>query len=704
VQNYSDDDQQIKYGNSLEKAAKYILDFYCGEVDFSTITLFSQKDEGVFNPEDAVEVFLNYNLMTFQRKINIQEIPKHFLPSIAINDKNEALVILEYNSTEALVYFPDRDVKEKVALKDIKKYNNILLVFKDTEQFDSFKNAKNWFFEPLKANWKTYVEVGLLTIFINFFALSIPLFVMSTYDRVIPNKAYTTLFVLSIGVLIILIFDLIFKYVRNHILEKFSKKIGIFWEEQLMRKMFQVNTHYDNYLTGSKANLFRELQHIRDFFTMRSLMQIIDFPFFIIGMSVIYIISPTLALIPLVFSVIIIGFNFFMQIPLAKLGKNNSQNLQSKNSFIFEAIQGSESIKTTNSLSKKIFLWRNIVAFSDSIAHKMQSMHVFSMNMSQFAVQLVVVLVVIIGVFEISQQQLSVGGLVAVSILSSRTIVPIVNLSGVLIRLKEVRESIQRINEFFSLPSENEKIIEAGLGKIEGKIEFKNIKYKFQKNNYASLENINFIIQPGERVGVIGQTGSGKSTLIRLILKLINPTEGSIYIDNHDIATLHPTEIRQNIGLMPQDPFLFTGSLKDNIDLSKPISKSKMMEILKLTGLEDLVKKSGQGDGLQVGEKGSNLSMGQRHLVTLARALINSPSILILDEPTTGLDMGLEKKLIANLKSNVLSNQTLLVITHRFAALELVDRIIVLNEGKIIADGPKEKVLKLLQTPQKDQI
>jgi len=209
------------------------------------------------------------------------------------------------------------------------------------------------------------------------------------------------------------------------------------------------------------------------------------------------------------------------------------------------------------------------------------------------------------------------------------------------------------------------------------------------------------VINAGEKVGIIGQTGAGKSTLVKLILKLLHPLEGSIYIDNHDISTLHPVEIRQNIGLMPQDPFLFSGSLKDNIDLSRPISKAKMMQILKLTGLEELVKKSGQGDGLQVGERGNNLSVGQRHLVTLARALINNPPILILDEPTTGLDISLEKKLIENLKTNITQNQTLLVITHRLAALELVDRLIVISEGKIVADGEKEKVLKLLFTPQK---
>ncbi|MDD3476491.1 MAG: ATP-binding cassette domain-containing protein, partial [Sulfurimonas sp.] len=520
----------------------------------------------------------------------------------------------------------------------------------------------------------------------------------------IPNKAYSTLFVLALGAFIILIFDIILKYARNHILEDFSKKIGLYWEEELMRKMILANAHFDHFTTGTKANLFKELHHVRDFFTIRSLMQVIDLPFFFIALLVIYIISPAMAAVPLIFSILIIGFNILMQLPIAKLGANNSQNLQSKNNFIFESIQGTEAIKASNALSSRMFLWKSIVAFTDSISMRIQSLHMLSMNISQFMVQLVVISVVVVGVFEIADQKLSIGGLIAITILASRAIVPIVNLSGILIRLKEIGESVNRIDEFLSIPSENATTAEAGLGKIEGKIEFKNVSYKFQNSKYSSLENISFTIAAGEKVGIIGQTGAGKSTIAKLILKTIAPSEGSIYLDNHELSTLHPVEVRENIGIMLQDPFLFNGSIKENIGLFKPISKSKMMEILKTTGLEELIKKAGKGDGLQVGERGSNLSVGQRHLVALARSLVNNPSILILDEPTTGLDMGLEKRVIEKLKTNLDVTQTLLIITHRLAALELVDRLIVINDGKIVADGPKEKVLQILNSPQRGEI
>jgi len=521
---------------------------------------------------------------------------------------------------------------------------------------------------------------------------------MSVYDRVVPNQAYETLFVLSLGILIILAFDLVFKYVRTYILENVAKKLGLYWEELLMKKMIYVDASQNQLMTGSKANLFKELQQVRDFFAIRSVTQIIDFPFFFIALLVIYLISPLVAIVPFVFALLIIFFNLAIQNPVDTLSKKNGQNVQNRYSFIVESIEGSESIKLSNAAAARMFDWKNIVGVTDGVAMKIQSLNALSMNISQMAVQLVIVFVVIVGVYEISNQNLTVGGLIAVTILSSRTMIPIVNLSSVLVKLKEITESIERLTQFLSLPSEDQKKSEIGTGKLQGAIEFKNVSYSFKNSKYRSVFDISFLIKPGEKVGIIGQTGAGKSTILKLLTGLHSPSEGSIFLDNHDIDTVHPVEIRQNIGVMTQEPFLFSGTLKENIELSKPISKERMMEVIELTGLEELVKKSGKGDALEVGERGANLSVGQRHLVALARAIVENPSILILDEPTTGLDTGLEKKLVGHLKS-VIENKTMILITHRFAALELVDRVMVLHDGKIVADGPRDAILKALNTP-----
>ena len=676
---------------------KYILDFYFGEISLNTIVSFSAKSNKGFTQELAIDVIKEVGLFGVARDMKALDIPNHFLPCI-IFDEKDSPYILRKKSKECYLYDPITNSEIKKDISYLKNFKKAILVFRDSKKekiLDEIK-GKDWFWNPIKKFWKSYVEIGILTLFINIFALALPLFSMSVYDRVVPNNATETLFVLAIGVVIILLFDVFFKSVRNYIIEKVGKELGVYLEEELLKRVLSIQSQYDNMLVGTKANLFRELALIKDFFATKSIVQVIDFPFFFLAVAVIFIISPMIALVPILIAILVLIFNFAMQVPISNLSKKNIENIQAKHSFLVETIQGSEMIKLSNARSTKLFNWRNIIALTDSVTHKIQSLNVFSMNLSQTVIQFVTLLVIIVGVFEIANKNLSVGGLIAVTILSSRAMVPVIQVSMMAIKLKEIKESLNNINDFWHLPLENDKNIEIGLGEIKGNIEFKNVDFYYKNSKYPSLENCNIKIKEGERVGIIGQTGAGKSTFLRILTGLDSPTKGSVYLDGHEISTIHPIEIRQNIGVMPQDPFLFSGTLKENIELSTPISKEKLMELIKITGLEDLVKKSGQGDGLQVGERGCNLSVGQRHLVALARALLNNPPILLLDEPTTGLDVGLEKTLITHMKE-ILNNKTLIVITHRFAALDLVDRVIVLNQGRVVADGPKNAVLASLQ-------
>ncbi len=678
-------------------ALKNILDFYFGEISLNTIISFSAKSNQGFTTELAIDIVREVGLTAVARDIKALDIPNHFLPCIIFDDSNIPYV-LKKKGKECFLYDPIKNEEIRKDNNYLKNFKKAILVFRDPKKekmLDEIKD-KDWFWNPVKKFRKSYIEIGILTFFINIFALALPLFSMSVYDRVVPNNATETLFVLAVGVVIILLFDIFFKSVRNYIIEKVGKELGVYLEEELLKRVLSIQSQYAVMLVGTKANLFRELALIKDFFATKSVVQVVDFPFFFLAVTVIFIISPMIALVPLLVAILVIVFNFAMQVPISNLSKKNIENIQAKHSFLVETIQGSEMIKLSNARSTKLFNWRNIIALTDSVTHKIQSLNVFSMNLSQTVIQFVTLLVIFVGVFEIANKNLSVGGLIAVTILASRAMVPVIQVSMTVIKLKEIKESLNNINDFWHLPLENDKNIEIGLGEIKGNIEFKNVDFYYKNSKYPSLDNCNIKIKEGEKVGIIGQTGAGKSTFLRILTGLDAPTKGSVYLDDHEISTIHPIEIRQNIGVMPQEPFLFSGTLKENIELATPVSKKKLMELIKITGLEDLVKKSGQGDGLQVGERGSNLSVGQRHLVALARALINNPPILILDEPTTGLDVGLEKTLISHMKQ-VLENKTLIVITHRFAALDLVDRIIVLNQGKVVADGPKNLVLASLQ-------
>ncbi len=676
-----------------------MLDFYYGDISIETILSLDAVKDGGFDEDSIALVCEQIGLISLQKDISAIDIAKHFLPCIIFDENNTPLIYKKNIANKKIELY---DATEKKVLDveydSLKKFNRTLLIFREQEKRDiaDVKANNEWFWEPVKSFWRSYVEIGLLTFFINLFAILTPLFTMIVYDRVVPNQAYETLFVLSIGLVIFLIFELIFKSIRNHIIDKTAKKLSLYLEEDLMKRVIGLQSQFDTMMTGTKANLFRELAVVRDFFATKSLVQIIDFPFFIFALIAIYAISPAVAVVPLFIAVVVILLNIALQAPIAKLSKRHLENMQSKHNFLVEAIQGSDIIKLSNATPSRLYNWRSLIAYAENVQMKIQTVNAFALNSSQTLIQFTTILTIIVGVYQIADKELSVGGLIAITILAGRAMVPVISLSTMIIKFKEIKDSLYNLKDFWHLPLETQKNIEIGLGELKGEMEFKNVSYFYKNAKYPSLDNITFKINPCEKIGIIGQTGSGKSTILKLITGLLHPSSGSIFIDNHDISTLHPIELRQNIGVMTQEPFLFNGTLKENIELSKPISKERMMELIMLTGLEDLVKKSGQGDGLIVGERGANLSVGQRHLVGLARAIANNPNILILDEPTTGLDVGLERKLMDSLK-NIIADKTLILITHRFAALELVDRIIVMNNGKIVADGPRDAVLNALK-------
>lgn len=688
-------------GATLVDALHAILKFYFGNVEKETILSIAGCKEEEFDLKSLMQVVKESNLYAQTSEINIIDIDSFLFPLIVTNNKNEMLLLQNMAHGNLQGINLTKNEEFKVKKEKLKKFTHAILFFRNEKEsvISSRKKELSWFIEPLKASWRAYVEVGILSFFINLFAIALPLFTMNIYDRVIPNFATDTLFVLAFGVGIIFIFEMILKSARVYILENTGGKIGAHLEELLLERMLGVKTQYDKLLSGTKANLFKELQQVKEFFTSRTMVQILDLPFFFIAIIVVYIISPMIALVPFIAGFVMIAFNLLMQIPLATLAHEQFKGSQSKHGFLVETIQGRDAIKLVNGHTQRMFIWRRLVAFHEQLGQKIQILSNSASNSSYIIIQAVTLFVVFLGVYEVHANNLTTGGLIAVTILSSRAMVPIVNISGVLLHYKKMREALTSINEFWHLPREVNENTQIGLGKLQGDIEFSNVSYFYQGSKYPSLDNVSFKIKAGERVGIIGQTGAGKSTVLRLIAALDLPSSGSVFIDGHETSTVHPTEVRQSIGVMPQNPFIFSGTIKENIALSRSLSKDEFVNLTKLTGLEGLIRKSGYGDALQVGENGDNLSVGQKHLVALARALVHNPNVLVLDEPTTGLDVGLEKSVVQNLQP-LIKDKTLLVITHRFAALDLVDRVIVIDNGKVVADGPKQSVLNALQGTQ----
>jgi ATP-binding cassette subfamily B protein/ATP-binding cassette subfamily C protein LapB len=681
----------------LLEASKVILDFYFGNVKKETILSIAGSSEDEFDEKSVLKVAKESNLYAKIEPLEIKNIQKFMLPFIAVG-KNDAVLVNGFSKDKISIYDLKDKTNKEISKKELKKFDEMILFFRNKQDFILSNKQKElgWFFEPLKASWRAYVEVGILSIFINLFALALPLFTMNVYNRIVPNFATDTLFVLIGGVLIIFIFEIILKTARVYIIEQTGQKIGALYEEMLLERMLGVKTQYDRLLSGTKANLFKELAQIKEFFTSKTLVLILDLPFYFIAVFVIYLISPTIALVPVFAGLLLVGFNLLMQFPLAKLSHEQFKKAQSKNGFLVESISGRDAIKLVNAHTSRLFTWSRVVAFYEKLTKKIQLLQHFTTNASYTIIQSVTLVVVAIGVYEIHAKSLSVGGLIAVTILASRAMVPIASLSNVLLNFKKMKDSLESINEFWHLPREIGEKVNIGIGKLNGEIEFRDVSYIYQGSKYPSLQNINLKIKAGEKVGIIGPTGAGKSTLLRLISLLDTPTKGTLYIDSMPSDTLHPVELRENIGIMPQNPYIFAGSIAENIALSRSISNDELSRLIKLSGLEELIKKSGEGYSLEVGENGSNLSTGQKHLIALARALVHNPSILILDEPTTGLDIGLENSVIQNLKP-IVEDKTLLLITHRYSALKLVDRVIVINSGAIVADGKRDEILKMLQ-------
>ena len=685
-------------GKLLVDTLHSILKFYFGNIARDTILSISGATEDEFDMKALLRVAKNSNLYAQTGEVEIDTLDKFILPVILYNDNDELIVLNSLSRDKAKFLDVSKEEIFEVEKKKLKNFKNAIFFFRNKQDAVVSSRTKelSWFFEPIKASWRSYVEVGFLSVFINIFALALPLFTMNVYNRIIPNFAVDTLYVLAGGILIIFLFEVILKTVRVYILEKAGKKIGIHFEEILLERMLGVKTQYDKLLAGTKANLFKELSQVKEFFTSRSLVQILDLPFFFIAVYVIYLISPTIAIIPFAAGIIMVAFNLIMQIPLASLAHEQFKKAQSKHGYLVETISGRDAIKLVNGHTHRLFTWSRVVAFYEKLGEKIQMLHHLTSNSSYTIIQMVTLLVVSVGVYEIQTQSLSIGGLIAITILSSRAMVPIVSVSSVLLNYKKMKDSLESINEFWHLPREVDDNTQVGLGELQGNIEFSEVTYFYQGSKYPSLEKANIKIKAGEKVGIIGQTGAGKSTIGRLVSMLDTPTHGTLYLDGVPTNTLHPIEVRQSIGVMPQDPFMFAGTLAENIALSRSISKDEIAKLIALTGLEELIKKGGVGDSLEIGENGDNLSTGQKHLVALARALVNDPSILILDEPTTGLDIGLENSVIQRIEPLV-ADKTLLLITHRFSALKIVDRVIVVNDGKIVADGPRDAILAKLQ-------
>ena len=555
----------------------------------------------------------------------------------------------------------------------------------------------HWFWDTLKLSKKIYIDVIIASIVINLFVMASPLFTMNVYDRVVPNNATDTLWVLALGVSIVYLIDLFLKFIRTYFLDIAGKKSDNIMSSILFERVMDIKLAVKPKSVGSFANNLREFDTVRNFFTSSTMAVLIDLPFAILFLVITYFIADYLVMIPIVFMALIITYTFFIKDPLQNSIKSTFEASAKKNGILIETLNGLETIKTMGATSNVQWNWEEATGEIASKSIKSKTITASITTVTSFLVQLNTVGIILLGVYMIQDVKLTMGGLIAAVMLSSRAIAPMGQFASLLANFEQTKQAYSSLKKIMEMPverPEGKKFIRRE--SFEGKIEFRNVSFTYPENTKLSLDRINFTINPGEKVGVIGRNGSGKTTIEKMILGLYSPTEGSVLIDGIDINQIDPADLRRNIGYVPQDVVLFKGTVRANIVYKAPyVDDMQIIKAAKISGVDEYVDAHPLGFDMPVLERGEGISGGQRQAIAVARAFLLDCPIILLDEPTNSLDSSVEGKLKNNLKHNT-SNKTMILITHKTSLLELVDRLIVIDMGKILLDGPRDEVLAKL--------
>lgn len=552
----------------------------------------------------------------------------------------------------------------------------------------------HWFWSTLWQSKKIYRDVLIASLLINLFAIAAPMFTRIVYDKVVPNLAFETLWVLASGIFVIFIFDLLLKLLRSFFIDVAGKKSDILISSKLFSKVMGVRMEARPASVGAFARHLQEFESIREFFTSATIGALIDLPFALLFLFLIWMMAGNLVIVPIVGVIILVGYAYFVQGPLKHTIEEGSRLSSQKYANLIESLSGLETVKLFGAQSQFQFRWEEAVAHMSNWNIKSRRITDGIQNTAGFVQQASNVGMIILGVYLISQAELTMGGLIAATMLSGKAIGPLVQLSLLSTRYNQAKSAMTIIEQVMAMPDEQEegkRYIHRPI--IHGKIELDKVNFSYPDSPVASIRDLSFTINPGEKVAIIGRIGSGKTTLERLIMGLYKPTEGHVRIDDTDIEQLHHVDIRRNIGCVPQDSQLFFGTIRDNITLGRPLSDDKdVLDAANRAGVTVFTQQDPAGLERQVGEGGMLLSGGQRQAVTIARALVGRPPVLLLDEPTSAMDNRSEmhiKQQLAQLKKT----ETLVLITHKTSMLDVVDRIIVLEKGSVIADGPKAEVL-----------
>lgn len=638
----------------------------------------------------------------------IADISPLVLPCILVLKGQNACILseIDFENNQCKVIYPE--LPDSAEWKSIEELNEHYLGFtfllkpqraKDRAfKHMSLDHDKHWLWGSLKHNKAIYRDVIIASILINIFVLAAPLFTMNVYDRVVPNGAIETMWVLAIGILSVHLFDMLLKVIRTYFLEMAGKKSDVIISSILFNQVMNLKMAAKPKSVGSFANNLKEFDSIRNFITSSTVSTLIDMPFIILFLIVTYYIAGAIVFVPVAVIVIILIYALSIKGPLQRSIESTYEAAAHKSSVLIESLTNLETIKSMGAMGHTQYKWEEATGEIAEKGLKSKTLSSSIATVTTLLIQINTVAVLIVGVYMIADMELSMGGLIAAVILSSRAISPLGQVTALLSNYEQTRTAYHSLNEIMELPTEreNEKSY-VQHPRIFGKIEFKDVSFTYPGDQKEVLKNVSFTINVGENVAIIGRIGSGKSTIEKLLLGLYQPTKGSILIDDIDINQIDPADLRQNISYVPQDISLMRGTLRDNIVYKMPnATHEEIIAAAKVGTVDQFVNLHPSGYDMPIDEQGSSLSGGQKQSVAIARAFIHPTPIAILDEPSNAMDSSTEHLLIQRLKKT-LEPSTSIVVTHKTSLLALADRVMLMNNGELVKDGPKAEVLKALQ-------
>jgi len=690
-----DKSNEIATEKSIIEAIRFFLRHYGIRKSGAAIRDSVETPHTYIGPKEAVSAISFMGFKASFGNIKINGLSEEFFPLIAFKKTGDAFIVGAPAEEEVLtITDPLTKEKNELTLKEYKsEFSEYVIIAKELNDREKQEQSGHWFFSAFRKSKWIYGQVMIAAMVSNFLSLTTALFTMTVYDRVIPNGAFESLIALSIGVVIAIGFDFLIKSLRAKFIDTASKKADLEISRRLFERILSLTPSEQRQKTGAMAGTIREFETLREFFNSSTLVILIDLPFVFFFIYVISLIAGPLSYVFLTAVPLVIIVGLGIQPFLARITKGSVDSGMNKQAVLVETLNGLETVNATGSGKLMRKRYEDALNNQADSGNKIRFLSMFIVNFAASVQQYAQVGAIFFGVYLIVEGQITQGALIGAVILGGRTMSPLSQLANTLSRVNGALTAYRNLSKLIGKKvTGSSNVAPISRPSFNGEIEFKNVTFMFGGASQPTINNISFKITAGQKVALIGKMGSGKSTMSKLISGILEPTSGSILIDGVDVRQIDPADIRKNIGVMLQDSWLFSGTVRENIQMGfNEYEDSHVLNICKVAGVDDFIGSQPQGYDLEIRERGIGLSGGQRQTINLARSLLHDPRILLLDEPTSSMDQGTEKKVVSSL-DEFSKNKTMVIVTHRNPILSLVDRVFVMENGSIVADQTPEQL------------